>query len=68
LPLGLKNRRAAPVEAVGKPIRLNRSDATCWRIAFEFLEFVVKRGWLKDRAFFELLGRLDPTVEDIGLG
>ena len=48
-------------------IRLNRSDSTYWRNAFEFLEYVVKRGWYKDRAFFELLGRRDLTVEDIGL-
>jgi hypothetical protein len=48
-------------------IRLNRSNATYWRNVFEFLEFVVRRGWFKDRAFMELLRRLGLTLEDIGL-
>lgn len=49
-------------------IRMHRSDATYWRNVFEFLEYVVKRDWSKDRAFTELLGRLGLKPEEIGLG
>ena len=48
-------------------IRVKRNDATYWRNVFEFVEFLVKRGWYMTEDITNILHRLGLTRADVGL-
>jgi hypothetical protein len=48
-------------------IRVKRNDATYWRNVFEFVEFLVKRGWYMTDDIADILSRLGLTRADVGL-
>jgi hypothetical protein len=48
-------------------IRVKRNDATYWRNVFEFVEFLVKRGWFLNSDIRDILRRLDLSPQEVGL-
>ncbi|MHB8862998.1 MAG: 7-cyano-7-deazaguanine synthase [Pirellulaceae bacterium] len=48
-------------------IRVKRNDSRYWRNVFEFVEFLVNRGWFLNQDIRNILQRLDLTTADVGL-
>ena len=48
-------------------IRVKRNDSTYWRNVFEFVEFLVRRGWFLNSDIKDILRRLDLSPAQVGL-